>query len=186
MRFLLVLTALMLAVAAGVWWKTTRADDSALDPLAPDPSLGAVTFGAQPESKPPAPAKQPAATPANLPAKEAAPPQPAAAPLGEAGPADATAPGSGRLPAGGGDPREPQTPANERPKPAEPPPAPLQHVVKDGENLYRIVLKAYGTAPEALVDAVARANGLRDAGTISPGQTLTLPSLAGWPPPKRP
>lgn len=170
----------MLAIAAGAWWKTSHADPGP-DPLDPDPNLGVATFGAAPEPVLPVPAKAPASSEASLPVPASS--TPAAEPLAEAGAADAQPSATGLPPAGGGDPKEPQSAANE---PLSPQAAPLKHVVRSGETLYRIVLRAYGSAPAELVEAVAKANGLRDAGAISEGQTLTLPSLAGWPAPKRP
>jgi nucleoid-associated protein YgaU len=183
MRFLLVLTALMLAVAAGIWWKTTRDSGDAPNALDPDPNLGAATFGLLPEPAAPAPMKESAATPASL-TRETPAAGKDAAPLGQASAADAVAPGSKLTPAGGGDPPEPQSAANE--KPAAPPAAAARsYVVKSGDTFYRIVSRAYGTAPQELLDAVAKANGLRDPSQIKEGQKLTLPSLAGWPAPKK-
>jgi murein DD-endopeptidase MepM/ murein hydrolase activator NlpD len=45
------------------------------------------------------------------------------------------------------------------------------HVVQKGENLYRIS-KRYGVS----VDAIRRANGIRDVTTLQVGQRLTIPS----------
>jgi nucleoid-associated protein YgaU len=171
MRLLLILTALMLAIAAGVWWKTTRAD--AGDPegaLQTDPNWGVATFGAAPETPPaqPAVAAQPAAAKENL-----------------AVPAEAVL----RNPhekATQGDPKEPPLAANEI-KPAAPALAAatdLRYTVKSGETLYRIVMRAYGTAPAELIAEVAKANGLKDPGALKAGQKLKLPSIAGWPAPK--
>jgi len=186
MRFLLVLTALMLAVAGGVWWKTTRDDSSTPGALDADPNLGAATFGVLPPRAGSPPLKESTATNASLTREPPLASSGSTPPLGEASAADAVAPGSSLTPAGGGDPREPQSPANEKPSNVTPPaPAAASYAVKDGDTFYRIVLRAYGTAPQELVDAVARANGLRDPSQISAGQTLTLPSLAGWPPPKK-
>lgn len=184
MRFLLVLTVLMLTVAAGVWWKTARVSEPAPDALANDPNLGAATFGVLPERPAPLPTKEPRATPASL-ERETPEPAPAGAPLGAASAADAVAPGSALKPAGGGDPPEPQSAANEKPAPPAAAGA-VTHAVRSGETFYRIVLRAYGTAPPELIDAVAKANGLRDPSQIREGQQLKLPSLAGWPAPKRP
>jgi len=172
MRLLLILTALMLAIAGGIWWKTTRADEG--DPngaLQTDPNLGITTFGAAPAS-PAAGAGQGAAAPA---AASGEKPIPADAAL--------------RNPherATGGDPKEPQTAANEIKIPAasaSAPPAGM-HQVKSGETLYRIVLNAYGTAAPELVQEVAKANGMKDASALKVGQKVKLPTLAGWPAPK--
>ncbi|MGH2398566.1 MAG: NlpC/P60 family protein [bacterium] len=53
---------------------------------------------------------------------------------------------------------------------------PLTHTVRPGENLYRIALR-YGVT----VEAIARANGLRDPERIRAGQVLTIPTA---PPPR--
>lgn len=182
MRLLLILTALMLAIAGGVWWKTTQA--GAGDPdgaLLTDPNLGIATFGAQNEAPPPAPggtATPDAAADAN-------------AKKNLAVPAEAVL----RNPherATTGDPKEPPTAANEAPPPAAAPPtaqapaAPKEvaYVVKNGDTLYQIVKRAYGTAATELIADVAKANGLKDAGALKVGQKLKLPSLAGYPAPK--
>ena len=195
MRFLLVLTALMLAVAAGIWWKTTRNDAPGPGALDPDPNLGAATFGLREDPASPLPLKEPAATNASLSGKAPTLPQPGSTPpLPKASAADAVAPGSRLTPAGGGDPKEPQAAANEKlaaaaaaaaTPPAAPANAAASYVVKEGDTFYRIVLRAYGTAPQELQDAVAKSNGLRNSAQISAGQKLTLPSLAGWPAPKK-
>ncbi|HDQ72833.1 MAG TPA: LysM peptidoglycan-binding domain-containing protein [Chloroflexi bacterium] len=52
------------------------------------------------------------------------------------------------------------------------------HVVRAGENLFRIALR-YGVT----VDALARANGLSDASHIYVGQRLTIPGGSGSPAP---
>lgn len=174
MRLLLILTALMLAIAGGIWWKTTRADEG--DPngaLQTDPNLGITTFGALPES--------PAAPAAG--AGQAAPA--AASGVEKPIPADAAL----RNPherATGGDPKEPQTAANEIKVPAAAASAPPvgTHQVKSGETLYRIVLNAYGTAAPELIQEVAKANGMKDASALKVGQKVKLPTLAGWPAPK--
>lgn len=177
MRLLLILTALMLAIAGGVWWKTTRTP--AGDPdgaLKTDPNLGIATFGVQE----PAPA---------------APPAPVAA---AAAGGDLALPGEAALRnpherATTGDPKEPPTAANEAPAvrpaaPAQPPAAApagsVQHVVRSGETLYGIVKKAYGSASPELIADVAKANGLKDPGALKVGQKLTLPTLAGHPAPR--
>jgi len=182
MRLLLILTAMMLAIAGGIWWKTTRS--GAGDPngaLQTDPNLGVSTFGAQP----------PASSEVNAAAKSAVGiTAPAAADKEKPLPADAVLK-NGHERGTTGDPKEPQTAANETPPAVTPPavsaPAPKEaasHVVKSGETLYRIVLNAYGTAPAELVKEVATANGMKDASALKVGQKLKLPSIAGWPAPK--
>jgi len=54
--------------------------------------------------------------------------------------------------------------------PSEAAAASLTHVVRTGENLYRIALR-YGVT----VEAIARANGLVDPERIQPGLVLTIP-----------
>lgn len=179
MRFLIVLTVLMLAVGAGVWWKTAHAEAPAPGALDADPNLGVAIFGAAPAVAPP-PKPTPEAVPASFQSPAASAAVPPQETLAAAGAADAVASGSGKPPAGGGDPKEPQTAANEKPAADA---TTATATVQKGDTLYRIVLRAYGTAPKELVDAVARANGLEDAGAISPGQKIRLPSLAGWPAP---
>lgn len=172
MRLLLILTALMLAIAGGIWWKTARAGEG--DPngaLQTDPNLGITTFGAQPET-PAAPASAGGASP--VPAANAS--------SEKAVPADAVLK-NGHERATTGDPREPQTAANEVQLAVPAAPGTATHTVASGETLYRIVLKAYGTAPEQLVKEVAAANGLKDPGALKVGQKLKLPSIAGWPAP---
>jgi nucleoid-associated protein YgaU len=181
MRLLLILTALMLAIAGGVWWKTTQA--GAGDPdgaLLTDPNLGIATFGAQEVAPPPA-------------TTGAGTPQDATAKKDLTLPAEAVLRNSHER-ATAGDPKEPQTAANETaplpaatpPAPATPPTAPKEvaYVVKSGDTLYQIVKRAYGSAATELIADVAKANGLKDAGALKVGQKLKLPSLAGYPAPK--
>lgn len=170
MRLLLILTALMLAIAGGVWWKTTRASEG--DPngaLQTDPNLGIATFGA-PAEPPPAGADAAQAAPASGRGELAVPSEAVLRNPHE----KATA----------GDPKEPPTAANET-KPAPPaPPAELSYVVQGGDTLYQIVKRAYGSASPELIRDVAKANGMKDPGAIQKGQRLKLPALAGYPAPK--
>ncbi len=55
------------------------------------------------------------------------------------------------------------------------------HVVQRGENLYRISLR-YGTT----VQAIARANGIRNPNLIYVGQRLIIPTGGYYPPPPPP
>ena len=64
--------------------------------------------------------------------------------------------------------------------------APLAYTVEDGDSLYRIVRKVYGTANDTLIQKIATANQLADAGSLAIGQKLSLPHLEGYPAPKRP
>ena len=52
-----------------------------------------------------------------------------------------------------------------------------RHVVRKGESLSKICAAFYGTARKDVVEAVARANGLTNAGAIREGQDLVLPTL---------
>lgn len=63
---------------------------------------------------------------------------------------------------------------------ASQPPAPspdAELVVEPGQSLSKIARAHYGTAPVALVRALARYNGLADEGALRAGQTLRLPPL---------
>lgn len=53
-----------------------------------------------------------------------------------------------------------------------------RYVVADGDSLSKICAAVYGTARKEVVDAVARANGLADSGSIRVGQELVLPPIA--------
>lgn len=53
-----------------------------------------------------------------------------------------------------------------------------RYVVADGDSLSKICAAVYGTARKEVVDAVARANGLADPGSIRVGQHLVLPPIA--------
>jgi LysM repeat protein len=57
----------------------------------------------------------------------------------------------------------------------------LVHVVKPGENLYRIALR-YGTT----VQAIAAANGIHNPSLIYVGQRLIIPTGGHYPPPPPP
>ena len=64
--------------------------------------------------------------------------------------------------------------------------APLAYTVEDGDSLYRIVRRVYGTADDTLIQEIATANHPADAGSLAIGQKLSLPLLEGYPAPKRP
>lgn len=70
----------------------------------------------------------------------------------------------------------PPTPEPPAPTPEPAPSGQTTHVVRPGENLFRIALR-YGTT----VQAIAEANGIADPRRIYVGQELTIPS-AGAPP----
>jgi hypothetical protein len=64
--------------------------------------------------------------------------------------------------------------------PATPPianePADLEVVVGPGMSLSKIAAEQYGSANKALVDALARYNGLASADALQAGVTLKLPA----------
>lgn len=170
MRTLLALTALMLLLATAVWWKTRPAEDSGpqIPTTSEDPLRGVVTMGVQGGS--------------HL-AEASFPTQPS-----PALPSDA-----------GGDHEDPPTrpPAPLEPPPSDPEPSPdpdpvievpqeVRYTVQSGDNLYRIITRAYGSAPEDLVEAVAEANAMDDPGNLAVGQVLLLPAVSGFQKPRRP
>ncbi len=53
-----------------------------------------------------------------------------------------------------------------------------RHVVVAGDSLSEICERHYGTSRKAVVEAVARANGLSNPGAIRVGQRLVLPALS--------
>lgn len=68
--------------------------------------------------------------------------------------------------------------APDEPDPAAPADAVVELVVPDGSSLSMVVWRHYGTAPEPLVRAVARYNGLDDPNLVRAGQALRLPPRA--------
>lgn len=62
----------------------------------------------------------------------------------------------------------------------------LKYTVVSGDSLYGIVRRAYGTAPEHLIDAIATANGLDDPSALDLGQVLRLPIIDGFNAPQKP
>jgi nucleoid-associated protein YgaU len=63
-------------------------------------------------------------------------------------------------------------------EPFEHPPLPdFEMVVAEGQSLSKIAAAHYGEATRALVDALARYNGLDDANLLKAGDTLFLPAL---------
>lgn len=196
MRTLLGLTTLMLVLAAAVWWKTRAADDpSNLPPTTSSNSAeGVVTVGMKPagseesrNSRLGGGTFQEAAS-SNEPVRRGKadwsesrgddPPQPPAGNddlSGNQG-AENPAPGPGAEPT-----------VDPEPTPATPPVAQdFLYRVAPGDTLYRIVVRHYGTAPESLVDAVAKANGLNDPSRIAVGDDLKLPTVPGFAAPQRP
>lgn len=184
MRTLIGLTTLMLVLAAAVWWKTRAADDPGQLPATTtsNPREGVATVGLREGDRTtPTPAGGGRATEAGF-----GPNEP-----GGTSEAGNTSEMGDWISSGGDEPSkrgsDPVPPPVVEP-PVEEPPAPpvLKHTVAEGENLYRIVLKAYGTAPAALIDAVAAANGLADPGQLGAGAVIELPELSGYPAPARP
>ena len=76
----------------------------------------------------------------------------------------------------------PETPAAPSPAaPPEPEPAAereFELTVSPGQSLSTICKEHYGTASVALVEALARANGLKSPDAVRSGQKLVLPPLA--------
>jgi phage tail protein X len=186
MRTLIGLTTLMLVLAAAVWWKTRAADDPGQLPptTTSNPREGVATVGL-PEGA------RTTSTPVGGGGGRAT-----EAGFGSGEPGGTAEAGDGSemgdwISSGGDEPNtresDPMPPPVVDAPAAEPPtPTALKHTVAEGENLYRIVLKAYGTAPAALIDAVAAANGLGDPGQLGAGAVIELPELPGYPAPARP
>jgi len=181
MRNLAVLVLLLLALVVVVVLRLTRGAGEA-PPAIPedDPALGVLTVGL-PEGTGRAPengAMEPGAPADRSPGKTKE----------EAG--EAPGPETEPPPRPEGASPEPVPPGPVGEPAAEPgPPEPLReprHVVQPGETLYSLVRRAYGIAPQALVEAVARANGLADAGRLRVGQELRFPVLEGYPEPREP
>ena len=71
-----------------------------------------------------------------------------------------------------------QVPPTSEPAATAPSPSPdFELIVEPGQSLSKIARAHYGTAPVALVRALARYNGLADEGSLRAGQTLRLPPL---------
>jgi LysM repeat protein len=190
MRTLIGLTTLMLVLAAAVWWKTRAADDPGQLPATTtsNPREGVATVGLREGDRTEGSTPTPAAGAGGGRATEAG--------FGGGETGGATESGNTTemgdwISSGGDEPSkrgsDPVPPPVVDP-PVEEPPAPpvLKHTVAEGETLYRIVVNAYGTAPAALVEAVAAANGLDDPGRLGVGDVLELPELPGYPAPARP
>ena len=176
MRSLLVLAGVLVLLAGAVTWKLLL--PAADTPVrATDGAEGRVLLGLPAgEGEPLDPlalarasasaAREAASTPGgreNLPAD--------AGFVGDGGAAPANAP--------------PRDPGGERtPAAAAPPARPLTYRVRSGDSLYRIVMRAYGTAPPDLLAAVAIANRMKDPSMLVADQDLTLPVLEHWPAPK--
>ena len=59
-----------------------------------------------------------------------------------------------------------------------PEPQPIHYTVGEGESLWGIIHKHYGTAFESLIQMVAKANGLNDPSMLRPGMVLVLPPVS--------
>lgn len=170
MRTLLALTALMLLLATAVWWKTKPTDEpTKLPPTTQeDPYSGVVTLGTK----------------------------------GKTTLAEASFPKPKKMPTDGGGDHEGSSQSNNvdalpplpEPEPVEPSkpdpviqvPTGKTYIIQSGDTLYRILVRAYGSAPEELVDAIAEANAMNDPGALQVGATLKLPIVSGFEPPQQP
>ena len=167
MRTLLALTALMLLLATAVWWKTRPADSAILPPTsAEDPLRGVITMGVQGDE---------GLAEASFPTAEPVLPSDAAGDHEDITPAGAL----------GEDPN-PLPPLEPSPDPAIETPAPIRYTVQAGDSLYRILMGAYGSAAEELLQAVAAANALDDPSALAIGQILALPRVSGFRAPRLP
>ena len=173
MRTLLALTALMLVLAGAVWWKTRPAED--LDNMPPttisDENVGVATIGKEGS----------APVEANYPKKS-----------GSDGGGDHEGPvelddnnRSGEQSPPDADDLTPPAPPNEL-EPTPPVAVAITHTIASGDTLYGLVTRAYGTAPQALVDAVAAANNMSDPGALEIGQVVTFPEISGFSAPQKP
>ena len=167
MRTLLALTALMLVLAGAVWWKTRPVENMNHMPptTSSDSGLGIATVGMKNAS--PAEASFPVKAKSDGDADHALPMSPAEDPNAAIAPQP-----------------DPAPPVKPTPKP--PVNQPLRHTVVQGDTLYSLVSRAYGMAPETLLQAVAEANGLRDPSALDLGQVLILPVLEGFKAPQKP
>ncbi|MGB0952273.1 MAG: LysM peptidoglycan-binding domain-containing protein [Planctomycetota bacterium] len=178
MRTLLALTALMLLLATAVWWKTRPGDAPTNLPAttSENPMRGVMTLGTDKEVG----KQRNQVTDATFPKSNTAK---------DVRPSDAGGDHEGEVMEAVAPPQPPvQPPLDPTPEPEPEPVTPVgvTYTVQQGDNLYRIVVRAYGTGPSELVDAVAEANGMRDAGSLSVGQTLTLPLISGFAAPQQP
>ena len=162
----------MLLLATAVWWKTQSADEqSSLPPTTQeDPYRGVVTLGTQ----------------------------------GKTSLAEASFPKTSSTQRSDGDgdhegwqgsqneDAQPNPPSNENRTPPTLPdpvieiPTGKSYTIQSGDTLYRILVRAYGSAPEELVDAIAEANAMSDPGALTVGATLQLPIVSGFQPPQQP
>jgi len=187
----------MLVLAAAVWWKTRAADDpSNLPPKTSAlASEGVVTVGMKPAGSEESRHSRLGGGTFQEAASRTEPTRRGQADWSESRGDDVSSTpngnddlrgnlGAGKGPAPGPG-SEPVVP------PASTPPTPpvaqdFLYQVAPGDTLYRIVVRHYGTAPESLIDAVAKANGLTDPSRIAVGEDLKLPKVPGFAAPQRP
>lgn len=169
MRTLLALTVLMLLLATAVWWKTKPTDGSTnLPPTAQeDPYSGVVTLGTKGEAT----------------LADASFPKPPGPPTDGAGDHE----GSNNQDAVSSQPKSDSAlPPEPKPDPVVNVPTGKTYTIQNGDTLYRILVRAYGTAPEELVNAIAEVNAMDDPGALQVGATLNLPIISGFQPPQQP
>ena len=153
MRTILVLSSLLLILAAAIWVRTFRTDGQ--ERTEADPNTGVLFVGI---------------------------PEPADAPLEHALAADAdsqlpvpeevtTAQITQSI----------ETLEADQTTPTEaaftPEPQPISYKVGEGESLWGIIQKHYGKVGEPLIQMVAKANELNDPSMLRPGMTLVLPPI---------
>jgi len=173
MRTLLALTALMLLLATAVWWKTQTTDEATnLPPTTQeDPYGGVVTLGTQGKTS----------------LAEASFPKTSSSTQKSDGNGDHEARQDSQ-----NEDALPEPPADIAPTPPAKPdpivevPTGRAYIIQSGDTLYRILVRAYGTAPEELIDAIAEANAMSDPSALTVGATLKLPLVSGFQPPQQP
>ncbi len=174
MRGLLLLISIVGFMGLILVWKFQTDPSVEASSPPPDPSTGRVVVGL------PSPGPEPALPSVDSPVVEP-PYQPTT-------PEDPVAP----TPGPGGEEASPERLADDR-QPAEPV-APqrepldtrVHYTVSQGDTLYGILRRTYGVAKPELVEAVAAANQLDDAGALEIGQRLALPVVPGFPAPELP
>lgn len=193
MRTLLGLTTLMLVLAAAVWWKTRAADDpSNLPPTtSPNSAEGVLTVGMKPAGSKESRNSRLGGGKFQEAASHTEPMRRGKADWSESRGDDVrkSSEGNDDLSGKQGENSLASGPASEPAEIPEPTPPVAQdflYRVAPGDTLYRIVVRHYGTAPESLVDAVAKANDLSDPSRIAVGEDLKLPTVTGFAAPQRP
>lgn len=193
MRTLLGLTTLMLVLAAAVWWKTRAADDpSNLPPTtSSNPAEGVVTVGMKPAGSEESRNSRLGGGSFQEAASRTEPVRRGKADWSESRGDDPAQPPADNEDLSGNQGAEnpapgPGTEPDLDPEPSPPVAQDFLYRVAPGDTLYRIVVRHYGTAPESLVDAVAKANGISDPSRIAVGEDLKLPTVPGFAAPQRP